>query len=166
MRRAEPALGMPGDEAIRDLDLAALHLRAMSAALWYASAFPSQLYTEHVRPLMQSESRVDEGFSGLDSYDYLEFTFAVEALRVRIAEGNLAFATGLAAERLFEALVEHGEHHVLIAAAMVGTATSLHREADESSARLPAVDILRGMVAEKMDYLDEVRSAVRGDTAT
>lgn len=161
VQRAERALDAnEANAAIRELDRATLHLRAMSAALWFASCMPPTLYVADVRSLMQSKSWPGHGFSGNDNYDNIVLAFAIEALRLRLMREPLPGLAAAAAARLFEAMVEHHENHVLVAAAMVGTATSLHRDADQAAAQVPAVDILRSAVIEATEQLEELRSAV------
>ncbi|MGH3854140.1 MAG: hypothetical protein ACRDR6_11720 [Pseudonocardiaceae bacterium] len=135
--------------------------RATTAAMWYAQAFPSRIYTQLIRPSMEVASSSGSGFSGTDNLD-----FRLMKYRLREMLGGLEKDIGPAEkwpENLWQAVCHlydvqqlDLEHHVLIAEKLVGRSPSLKqaRLAANSGGRLDltelsGVDALRGMVAER-----------------
>ncbi|MGH3669985.1 MAG: hypothetical protein ACRDSH_05035 [Pseudonocardiaceae bacterium] len=135
--------------------------RAMTAAMWYAQAFPPRMYTELIRPSMEIASSGGSGFSGTDNLD-----FRIMKYRLREMLGGLEKDIGTAETcqehlwqvvcYLYDVQLLDLEHHVLIAEKLVGSSPSLKQvrlaESSDGHADLTAlsgVDALRGMVAER-----------------
>ncbi|MGH2550667.1 MAG: hypothetical protein ACRDHN_14835 [Thermomicrobiales bacterium] len=132
---------------------AATFQRALASAMWYAGDFPPSLYRSHTRPWMTSAGSAN-GFSGSDNVDYAdlhtsraELTASLFATLGRNAE-EWPPQIERALRTLHEAEVQHAEHHVLIAARMVGTDASLVQKR-MTRVVFNAVDVLRDMVAEE-----------------
>ncbi len=140
------------DSRVADEDVvndAAICVRASTAAMWYSISFPRQAYADEVRPLMDNASSKDHGFSGLDNFDFRRLREAWELLAVGLEDGIVIPSPSARSSllRLFEVIVEDNEHHVLIAAEMVGMLPSLKFEKLASTlgieVALPAVAALR-----------------------
>lgn len=139
------ASGVADEDRLTD---AATCVRASTAAMWYSVSFPRDAYAHEVRPLMDAASTKDHGFSGLDNFDFRRLREAWEELADRLDEITISSPqAGAALDRLFEVIVEDNEHHVLIAAELVGMLPSLKFEKFASSLGLeiaiPAVEGLR-----------------------
>lgn len=127
---------------------AATCIRASTASMWYSVSFARQAYAQDVRPLMDAASTETHGFSGLDNFDFRRMREAWEQLGTQVASqvGRPATEVRDAAHRLFETIVEDGEHHILIAAELVGILPSLKYEriaARSGVSGIPAVAALR-----------------------
>lgn len=137
--------------------------RGATAAMWYAQAFPPQLYGDVVRPSMEDTSPDGSGFSGTDSLD-----FRLMKLRLRRMLDGIEDEVGpvdvwpdslwSAVGQLYEVQLVDLEHHVLIAEKLVGGAPSLKqaRMARAVAGRLDtagmsAIDALRTMAAERAE---------------
>lgn len=144
--------GNHGEAAARLYD-AAMFQRALASAMWYAGDFPPALYRSHTRSWMSSAGAAN-GFSGSDNVDYADLHTSRKVLTdaLFVAFGNVAEEWPLEIEQAFRALheaeVQHAEQHVMIAARMVGTDTSLVQKR-MTRAVFSAVDVLRDMVAEE-----------------
>lgn len=134
---------------------AAGRLRATTAAMWFAGAFPASAYLGHVRPAMAAASGSEGGFSGTQNLDYHRLRRAIDGLRESLPTMPVAGAPNVrAAHAVFtETEIEDVEHHVLIAAAKVGgiepsllTSASLALLPVDLE-RAPAVEVLRDMAA-------------------
>ena len=135
--------------------------RGATAAMWYAEAFPTRLYSDVIRPSMEQASPDGSGFSGADS---LDFRLMKVRMREMLAELEAEFGAAdtwpetlwRAVWQLYEVQQLDLEHHVLIAQKVVGNAPSLKqvRMAERCGGHvdlmeLSGVDTLRGMVAER-----------------
>lgn len=141
---------------IAELDLASTFLRAGVACEWYAANFSHAVYTDIVRPTMvRQDIPGGDGFSGDQNAEFNRFKVAKENLKrtVRSAydENKMPPIVEQALRQFVEMYVQDAEHHVLLAAAMVGNTPSIAQ--DEWQKDLPsgtpaqsAVDFLRDMV--------------------
>jgi hypothetical protein len=158
-RSAQALVAGHHDEVAIHLMDAGLFQRTLASAMWYAGDFPPSLYRSHTRPWMSSAGAAN-GFSGSDNVDYADLH------RSREAAVNALFATfGSNAEawpapveqafRMFHEMeIQHAEHHVQVAARMVGTDTSLVQKRMTRTV-YNAVDVLRDMVSEEWNELPE-----------
>jgi len=149
------------------LDRASRLFRGTTAAMWYAEAFPRQLYKDLIRPSMAMISETETGFSGADN---LEFRFLkrvatplLSMLRGKFGEPNTWHDdVWLSTRQFLETRHLDVEHHTLLAEKVVGLDPSLKqlrlvdREADGAAA-LSAIDSLRlfttAIVADKESLL-------------
>jgi hypothetical protein len=147
------------DEAqcARSIENATVLLRATTAAMWYAEAFPVALYVDHIRPSMVDASGQGSGFSGTDN---LEFRFFRTAIRGTFDELNNLYGPSdtwsddlwTAAYRFWDARELDLEHHILLAEKVVGHEPSLkqirlmqHSGTPDAAKDLPAVEALRSL---------------------
>lgn len=136
---------------------AGLFQRSFASAMWYAGDFPPSLYRSHTRPWMATADAAN-GFSGSDNIDYADLHKSRETLvnALFAAFGSDADQWPAAVEQALRSFHEmetqHAEHHVLIAARMVGMDTSLVQKR-MTRAVYNAVDVLRDMVAEEWTEL-------------
>lgn len=151
------ATGGDDDGAAAALMSAARHLRATTAAMWFASVVPVAAYLRHIRPAMAAASGNEAGFSGTQNLDYFRMRRAVDEFRKTLGGAPAAaLHKTRAAHALFtEIEIEDVEHHVLIAAAKVGgtepsllTSTSLAGLPAELE-RVPAVEVLRDLAEQR-----------------
>lgn len=152
--RAVRALQLGSLESIPGLlEEAAVYHRALASAMWYASDFPPALYQTHTRAWMSSAG-AENGFSGSDNRDYADLHESRVRLRSaltgRWGESTCDWPEPIsdAFRSLREAEIEHAEHHVQIAARMVGADTSLVQKR-MNRAIYNAVDLLREMVRDE-----------------
>lgn len=146
---------------IAELDRASTFLRAGIACEWYAANFSNTIYTDIVRPTMiRQDIPGGDGFSGDQNAEFNRFKVAKENLKrsVRSAydEAGLPSDVEGALRQFVEMYVQDAEHHVLLAAAMVGSTPSIAQ--DEWQKDLPggtpaqsAVDFLRDMVSARRE---------------
>ena len=132
-------------------------LRASTAGLWYAGAFPAAIYERHTRPAMISTD-AREGFTGAHNADYERMKVAKSAMTTAIIErygpdGNPC------PRQLFDALkdflgteIADVEAHILVAEIKVKAGKSLAQQVKHKQIGLPqgvtakgATDILRDM---------------------
>lgn len=156
--RATQALAVEKhDDIARCLIDAGLFQRALASAMWYAGDFPPALYRSHTRAWMSSAGAAN-GFSGSDNVDYTDLHKSREATvnGLFAAFGSDAETWPAPVEHAFRSFhemeIQHAEHHVLIAARMVGTDTSLVQKRMRRAV-YNAVDVLRDMVAEEWTEL-------------
>lgn len=127
--------------------------RALASAMWYACDFPPALYQTHTRAWMSSAG-AENGFSGSDNRDYAGLHESRvrlrQALRNHLGESTDDWPETIAAAHrsMREAEIEHAEHHVQIAARMVGADTSLVQKRMRRVV-YNAVDLLREMVQDE-----------------
>lgn len=146
---------------IAELDRASTFLRAGIACEWYAANFSNSIYTDIVRPTMiRQDIPGGDGFSGDQNAEFNRFKVAKEnlkrAVRTAYDEDNLPRYVEQALRGFVEMYVQDAEHHVLLAAAMVGSTPSIAQ--DEWQKDLPdgtpaqsAVDFLRDMVSARRE---------------
>lgn len=165
LRTASDALGATPPNAgciataVAHLQQAAIFLRGMTAAMWYAGDFPVQTYQQIIRPSMVMPGG-SGGFSGDQNADYNRMKQAKQQLKAQLrAMYGEQLATMPAPLRnaffsFHEADIEDNEHHLLIAAHKVGIDQSLAQK--EWQAELPdlaykqtALDVLREMAEQK-----------------
>lgn len=149
------------ETVIRELDRASTFLRAGIACEWYAANFSNAIYTEIVRPSMiRQDVPGGDGFSGDQNAEFNRFKVAKEnlkrAIRAEYEDANLPPIVENALRQFVEMYVQDAEHHVLLAAAMVGSTPSIAQE--EWLKSLPdgtpvqsAVDFLRDMVVSRRE---------------
>lgn len=141
---------------ITELDRASTFLRAGVACEWYAANFSHAVYTDIVRPTMvRQDVPGGDGFSGDQNAEFNRFKVTKEnlkrAVRTAYDEKGMPPVIEQALRQFVEMYVQDAEHHVLLAAAMVGNTPSIAQ--DEWQKDLPsgtpaqsAVDFLRDMV--------------------
>lgn len=146
---------------IAELDRASTFLRAGIACEWYAANFSSGVYTDIVRPTMiRQDIPGGDGFSGDQNAEFNRFKVSKEnlkrAVRTAYDEDGLPPNVEGALRQFVEMYVQDAEHHVLLAAAMVGSTPSIAQ--DEWQKDLPsgtpaqsAVDFLRDMVSARRE---------------
>lgn len=135
--------------------------RATTAAMWYAQAFPPRVYTELIRPSMETASSSGSGFSGTDNLDFRLMKYRLRELLGKLDQNLGAMDTCCdhlwdAVCYLYDMQLLDLEHHVIIAEKLVGRSPSLKQmrlaskcgEHVELTA-LSGIDTLRGMVAER-----------------
>jgi|GEM_PF-498177 len=149
------------DTIMAELDRASTFLRAGVACEWYAANFSHAVYTDIVRPTMvRQDIPGGDGFSGDQNAEFNRFKVAKENLKraVRSAydENKMPPYVEQALRQFVEMYVQDAEHHVLLAAAMVGNTPSIAQ--DEWQKDLPsgtpaqsAVDFLRDMVSARRE---------------
>jgi hypothetical protein len=137
---------------------AGLFQRTLASAMWYAGDFPPALYRSHTRAWMSSAGAAN-GFSGSDNIDYADLHksrgAAINALFSTFGSNADAWPVQIeqAVRAFHEMEIQHAEHHVQIAARMVGTDTSLVQK-QMTRAVYNAVDVLRDMVSEAWTDFD------------
>jgi hypothetical protein len=137
---------------------AGLFQRALASAMWYAGDFPPALYRSHTRPWMSTAGAAN-GFSGSDNIDYADLHksrgAAMNALFSAFGSSSEAWPVQVehAIRSFHEMEIQHAEHHVQVAARMVGTDTSLVQK-QMTRAVYNAVDVLRDMVSEAWTDFD------------
>jgi hypothetical protein len=149
------------------LDRAVRLFRGTTAAMWYAEAFPRQLYKALIRPSMAEVSGTATGFSGADN---LEFRFLkrvatnlLPVLNSKFGEpGTWPDEVWLSTRRFLETRHLDVEHHTLLAEKVVGLDPSLKQlrlveRDDDGTPAMSAVDSLRSfsiaIVADKESLL-------------
>jgi hypothetical protein len=159
LQRAISGVGN-GDVPVEDIAAATTFVRASTASMWYSVSIPQRSYTERVRPLMDAASTSDHGFSGLDNFDFRRMRESWEELAVLLANPGLEDASlHDAAHVLYETILEDNEHHILIAAELVGVAPSLKYERLASVpgvSGVPAVSALRMNADERRLILEDI----------
>lgn len=136
---------------------AGLFQRTFASAMWYAGDFPPSLYRAHTRPWMSSAGAAN-GFSGSDNIDYADLhrsrETAVNALFSTFGSNAEAWPPQVeqALRGFHEMETQHAEHHVQVAARMIGSDTSLVQKRMTRTV-YNAVDVLRDMVAEEWNEL-------------
>jgi hypothetical protein len=126
------------DAAADALRYAAIFLRGSTAGMRYASNFPARIYNELTRPSMDVMGEpLPMGFSGTQNVDYVTFQQAKHQLTATVKELRPLLRTP-ALRSVYRQLREFREvyladmeQHVLIAAAKVGTDTSLMQKASQ-----------------------------------
>ncbi|MEU2039682.1 hypothetical protein [Nocardia niwae] len=158
IQRAQASAVAGDDSATADALLAAArYLRATTAAMWFAGAFPAEIYLRHVRPSMAVLSGRETGFSGTQNLDYHRLRRAIDVLRVALAATPVRGSAVLrSAHAVFtEIEIQDVEHHILIAAAKVGgTEPSLLSHANRTELPghmdlVPAVEVLRDLAEQR-----------------
>jgi hypothetical protein len=147
------------DECIVHLDRAATIFRGTTSAMWFAEAFPRDLYASCVRPTMIAASGRQSGFSGTDNLDFRLFKIAADDVFERIG-GNYGAAREwprplwIAAWRFLETRHLDLEHHVLIAEKVVGLRPSIKQVRAMEQMGMPnlandypAVDAIRALAS-------------------
>jgi hypothetical protein len=145
-----------------DLDSAAVCIRASTASMWYAGSVPRRAYLLEIRPLMEKASTNYHGFSGLDNFDFRRMRESWENLVAPLSKvidykdgGDLRTS----AHMLYEIIVQDIEHHILVAAQLVGVAPSLKQERMKGALpyqNLPAVMSLRDYAHDRREYLEQI----------
>lgn len=138
-----------------DINAASDLVRASTAAMWYAEAFPSRLYMQEIRPAMTAASGKISGFSGEDNLEFRYFNVHQAALERTLLARFGEYDTW--PEELWQSLYgfletrqSDIEHHTLLAEKVVGSAPSIkHLQLMQkaggslSASDRPAVDALR-----------------------
>lgn len=157
--RAVLRSGVADEDELSD---AATFVRSSTAAMWYSVSFPRLAYANEVRPLMDAASTKDHGFSGLDNFDFRRLREAWEEVGARVGVDLIVPSAEAheALRRLFETILEDNEHHILIAAELVGMLPSLKYERIASKVGLasgvPAVAALRMNADERRLILNKI----------
>jgi len=138
------------------LQMAKEYLRATTAAMWYAGNFPAQTYRGEIRQSMV-QAGAPGGFSGNQNLDYTFLKEAKDQLRKTILSKygnnscNWPIPVYNAVSEFREIYLHDMEQHILIAAAKVGTDTSLTQKVWQQGLPIEevrlknAVDVLRAM---------------------
>lgn len=144
------------DTIIAELDRASTYLRAGIACEWYAANFSHSVYNDIVRPTMiRRDIPGGDGFSGDQNAEFNRFKVAKENLKRAVRDAyddeGLPSDVEVALRQFVEMYVQDAEHHVLLAAAMVGNTPSIaqdewQKDLPASTAVQSAVDFLRDMV--------------------
>lgn len=141
---------------VGSLNTARTLLRGTTAAMWYAEAFPTALYAEHVRPSMVEATGTGSGFSGTDNLEFryfnARFDAAINSLRERFGDpSEWPHEIRDAAYDLADMRVLDLEHHTLLAEKVVGREISLKQDrlrqkaAGKKLLEQPAIEALRGI---------------------
>ncbi len=147
------------ERAAKLIKQAGQFIRGLTAAMFYAANFPSEVYRGVIRESMMVTG-APHGFSGSQNADYsllktIKTDFMQRLAKSYGSDTSIWPPAVLAAVRTFQELdVQDSEHHVLLAAYKVGADSSLSQKTWHG--RLPAqarvknaVDILRDMAEHK-----------------